>query len=126
MGLLRGSRRKVRLLLDAHLSPGRIGEPLRALGHDVLAIASDVRLARLSDRVLLHLASEERRILVTCDGAHFDLLAREWASLKREHAGLVIVWSLRNSEFHEIVDGLRLLIEARPRQRDWKNLVLTL
>lgn len=116
----------MRLLLDAHLSPARIGEPLRALGHDVLAIASDVRLARLSDRALLHLASEERRILVTCDGAHFDLLAREWASLKREHAGLVIVWSLRNSDFAAVVDGVRLLAEARPRQRDWKNLVLTL
>lgn len=116
----------MRLLLDAHLSPAHIGEPLRALGHDVLAIASDVRLARLSDRALLHLASEERRILVTCDGVHFSLLAREWASLKREHAGLVIVWSLRNGEFHEIAHGVRLLTEARPRQRDWENLVLTL
>lgn len=116
----------MRLLLDAHLSPTRIGEPLRALGHDVLALAADVRLARLPDRALLHLASEERRILVTCDGAHFAVLAREWASTKREHAGLVIVWSLRNSQTREIVDGVRLLTDARPRQRDWKNLVLTL
>ena len=116
----------MRLILDAHLSPARIGEPLRALGHDVLALASDVRLARLSDRALLHLANEERRILVTCDAAHFAVLAREWASAKREHAGLVIVWSLRNNDFGEIVDGVRLLTEARPRQSAWKNLVLTL
>lgn len=116
----------MKLLLDAHLSPTRIGDPLRALGHDVLAIASDVRLARLPDRSLLRFAEEEQRVLVTCDGVHFDLLAREWASTAREHSGLVIVWSLRNSQFREIVDGVRLLSTGRPRQRDWKNLVLTL
>ena len=116
----------MKLLLDAHLSPTRIGDPLRALGHDVLAIASDVRLARLPDRSLLRFAHEEQRILVTCDGVHFDLLAREWASTGREHAGLVIVWSLRNSNFREIVDGVQALTTARPRAKDWKNLVLTL
>lgn len=114
------------MLLDAHLSPARIGEPLRALGHDVLAIATDVRLARLSDRALMHFAGEQERVVVTCDGAHFDLLAREWASTQREHAGLVIVWALRNSQCREIVDGVRILTAGRPRQRDWKNLVLTL
>lgn len=116
----------MRLLLDAHLSTTRIGDPLRALGHDVVAAATDVRIARLPDAALLRLADEERRVLVTCDGVHFDLLAREWASARREHAGLVIVWSLRNSQFREIVDGVRLLTELRPRQRDWRSLVLTL
>ena len=116
----------MRLILDAHLSPARIGESLRALGHDVVAAATDVRIARLPDAALLRLADDQRRIMVTCDGVHFDLLAREWASARREHAGLVIVWSLRNSQFREIVDGVRLLTELRPSQRDWKNLVLTL
>ena len=116
----------MKLLLDAHLSPTRIGEPLRALGHDVLAIATDVRLARLPDRSLVRFADEQQGIIVTCDGVHFDVLAREWAAHQRDHAGLIVVWSLRNSQFQEIVDGVRLLTEARPRQRDWKNLVLTL
>lgn len=31
------------------------------IGHDVLAIASDVRLARLPDRSLLRFAQEEQR-----------------------------------------------------------------
>lgn len=116
----------MRLLLDAHLSPTRIGDPLRALGHDVVAIATDVRIARLPDRSLLHLANEQRRILVSCDGAHFDLLAREWASTGRDHAGMIIVWSMRNDAFGEIVDGVEMLATARPRQKDWNNLVLTL
>ena len=116
----------MRLLLDAHLSPTRIGEPLGALGHDAVALASDARLARLPDRALMHFAGDQRRIIVTCDAVDFDLLAREWASTRREHAGLIIVWSLRNSEFHEIVEGVRLLLAARPGQRDWKSLVLTL
>jgi hypothetical protein len=113
----------MKLLLDAHLSPARIGERLGALGHDVVAIASDARLARFPDRSLLRLANEQDRILVTCDGVHFDLLAREWASNRREHSGLTIVWSLRNSQFAEIVDGVRLLTEARPEQGAWKDLV---
>ena len=116
----------MRLLLDAHLSPSRIGDPLRALGHDVLETVSDVRIVRLPDRSLLRFAEEEKRILVTCDGVHFDLLAREWASTKREHHGLVIVWSLRNSQFREIVDGVQALTTARPRAKDWRSLVLTL
>ena len=116
----------MKLLLDAHLSPSRIGDPLRAMGHDVLAIATDARLARLPDRSLLRFADEERRILVTCDGVHFDLLAREWASTRREHSGIVIVWSLRNGQVQEIVEGVRILMVAQPRQRNWKNLVLTL
>ena len=74
----------------------------------------------------MRFADEQQRIIVTCDGVHFDLLAREWASNQRDCAGLIIVWSLRNSQFQEIVDGVRLLTAARPRQRDWKNLVLTL
>ena len=116
----------MKLVLDAHLSRSRIGDPLQALGHDVLAIATDVRLRRLPDRSLLRFAQEEKRILVTCDGVHFDLLAREWASTGREHSGLVIVWSLRNSEVREIVDGVQALTTARPHAEDWKNLVLTL
>jgi predicted nuclease of predicted toxin-antitoxin system len=116
----------LRLLLDAHLSSARVGEPLRAFGHDVLAIVTDRRLARFSDRSVLRLATEEERILVTCDSVDFDRLAREWASAQREHAGMVIVWSLRNDQFKEIVEGLRLLVESRPRQRDWKNHVFTL
>lgn len=116
----------MKLLLDAHLSPTRIGDPLREFGHDVLATASDALLARLPDRSLLRFAEEEQRILVTCDGVHFDLLAREWASTGRAHSGLVIVWSLRNSQFREIVEGARALTIARPRAKDWKNLVLTL
>ena len=116
----------MKLLLDAHLSPARIGNPLRALGHDVADIASDVRVARLPDLSLLHAAREQGRILLTCDSVHFDQLAREWASTRREHSGLIIVWSLRNNQFAEIVDGARILTSARPRQRDWENLVLTL
>jgi hypothetical protein len=116
----------VRLLLDAHLSPGRIGEPLRALGHDVLALAEEPALRSLSDPAILELAHAEQRVTVTCDAAHFAVLARAWASSGHEHAGLVLVWSLRNSAFAEIVDGVRLLVERQPGQDAWRNLVLTL
>lgn len=116
----------MRILLDAHLSPRRSGEPLRAQGHDVLALAEEPALRVLSDAAVLHFAAAERRITITCDCPHFDVLAREWASVEREHAGLVLVWSLGNDRCAEIVDGVGLHLRRRPRQEDWLSLVLTL
>lgn len=116
----------MRVLLDAQLSPRRIGEPLRGRGHDVLALAGDVALRSLSDAAILELARSERRITVTTDAPHFTVLARDLAASGHEHAGLVIVWSLRNNAFGDIVDGVDLLLRQHPEQEIWSNLVLTL
>jgi hypothetical protein len=116
----------VRLLLDAQLSPRRIGEPLRRLDHDVLALADDPVLRTLSDPAILELAHQEERITITTDAAHFALLARNLAASGHQHAGLVIVWSLPNNAFKHIVDGAQVLLERYPSQTEWLDLVLTL
>jgi hypothetical protein len=51
-------------MLDANLSPRRIGGVLRAEGHDVLALSEHPELEGLHDPEVLALAAEQTRILV--------------------------------------------------------------
>lgn len=61
----------MRLLLDANLSPKRVGGPLEGRGHDVLSLASDAALGALADPEVLALAAEQQRILVTRNSRDF-------------------------------------------------------
>jgi hypothetical protein len=116
----------LRLLLDEHLSARRIAQPLRRLGHDVLALEEQHATRALPDDEVLMSAAGEERILVTCDGVDFTILARAWQEEGRRHAGVIIVWSRRNHEFQAIVDGVARLLEQRDDQDAWRDLVLTL
>jgi hypothetical protein len=116
----------VRLLLDANLSGKRIGEPLRAAGHDVRALQEERELDGLDDPHVLELAATEERILVTRNCRDFAPLLRAWASEGRSHAGCVLIWSLGHHEFGLIVAGLERLLMQRPRRADWIDLTLAL
>ena len=70
----------MRLLLDEHFSPRRIGGRLTAAGHDVLAIAEIPAYAGLPDEQVLELAADERRVLVTRNAKDFDWITRRWAT----------------------------------------------
>lgn len=61
----------MRLLLDANLSPKRIGAVLQRRSHDVLSLASDAALSALDDPLVLALAAEQERILVTRNSRDF-------------------------------------------------------
>ena len=84
----------MRLLLDANLSPKRIGAPLEKRGHDVLSLASDAALGALDDPQVLEVAAEQGRILVTRNSRDFAPLLREWAEADRHHAGCILIWTL--------------------------------
>jgi predicted nuclease of predicted toxin-antitoxin system len=112
----------LRLLLDANLSPRGIARPLRAVGHDVLALAEDVAFEGLADPQVLELAASEQRILVTRNSRDFAPLAREWAEAHRAHAGLILIWTLDHSEFTEIVAGIERYLERWPIQEQWREL----
>jgi predicted nuclease of predicted toxin-antitoxin system len=114
----------VRLLLDEQLSPKRIGAILQAHGHDVHALAGAEGPIGLSDADVLALAAAEKRILVTCDGPDFAALARTWAEEERAHAGLVVIWTMRNHEYAAIVEALENVFELYPRQNAWIDLVV--
>ena len=116
----------MRLLLDANLSPRRIGAALRAAGHDLLALAEDATLEGLDDPVVLELAASQQRVLVTRNNRDFAPLAREWAEAQRQHSGLILIWTLDHSQFGEIVAGVQRLIGQWPEQEQWRDLVVAL
>jgi hypothetical protein len=74
-------RKRMRLLLDANLSPKRIGLTLEDQGHDVLALAADPAVGALDDPDVLALAAREGRVLVTGNAKDFAPLLREWAEV---------------------------------------------
>lgn len=112
----------MRLLLDANLSPRGVAAPLRALGHDVRALAEEPAVQALDDPAVLDLAASEGRILVTRNSRDFVPILREWAEAGRGHAGCILIWTLDHSRFAEIVAGVELLLARRPRQEDWRDL----
>jgi predicted nuclease of predicted toxin-antitoxin system len=116
----------VRLLLDANLSPQRIGGPLRDAGHDVLALADDAAYEGLADPGVLELAAAEERVLITRNSRDFTPLAREWAEAQRTHAGMILIWTLDHSQFAPIIAGVERILDRWPRQDQWRDLVLAL
>lgn len=84
----------MRLILDANLSPKRIGSVLGQAGHDVLSLSSDPVLGALDDAQVLELAAQQDRILVTRNSRDFAPLLREWSEAGRHHAGCILIWTL--------------------------------
>ena len=116
----------MRLLLDANLSPKRIGSALQKRGHDVLNLASDAALGALDDPQVLELAAEQARILVTRNSRDFAPLLREWAEAGRHHAGCILIWTLGHHEFGAIIKGVGQLLHDRPDADQWRDLTIAL
>lgn len=114
----------MRLLLNANLSGRRIGGPLRERGHDVLALAEHPEYEALDDPEVLAVCAADRRVLVTRNSRDFAPLAREWAEARRPHAGCILIWTLQHHEFGAIVRRVDRLLDERPRQADWADLVM--
>lgn len=116
----------MRLLLDANLSPKRVGAALERRGHDVLSLASDSALGALDDPEVLELAARENRILVTRNSRDFAPLLREWAESDRHHAGCVLIWTLGHNDFGPIISGIERLLNNRPDAKEWRDLTVAL
>jgi Domain of unknown function (DUF5615) len=116
----------LRLLLDANLSPRRVGGPLAKRGHDVLSLASDAVLGALDDPQMLALAAEQARILVTRNSRDFPPLLREWAEADRHHAGCILIWTFAHHEFGPIVRNITRLLDDRPDAEEWRDLAVAL
>ncbi|MGH9165540.1 MAG: DUF5615 family PIN-like protein [Acidimicrobiales bacterium] len=116
----------MRLLLDANLSPKRVGRPLEGRGHDVLSLASDAALGALADPEVLALAAEQPRILVTRNSRDFAPLLREWAEGDRHHHGCILIWTLPHNQFARIVSSIARLLDERPDASAWRDLGVAL
>lgn len=114
----------MRILLDANLSPKRVGGVLEQQGHDVLSLASDPALGALADPQVLELAATEGRILVTRNSRDFAPLLREWAEADRHHAGCILIWTHAHHQFGEIVRSVARLLGERADPRDWQDLTV--
>jgi predicted nuclease of predicted toxin-antitoxin system len=84
----------VKALLDEQLSR-EIAVRLRQTGYDVVAVAERDDLAGSSDRVLLDIASNEGRAVITNNIKDFRPLASERIAQGRSHAGLILLPSTR-------------------------------
>ena len=116
----------MRLLLDEHFSPRRIGGRLTAAGHDVLAIAELPAYAGLPDEQVLELAAAEERVLVTRNAKDFDRITRRWASRERRHAGVLLVWTRETDELGSLVADILETLENIGAQGAWADLVLAI
>jgi predicted nuclease of predicted toxin-antitoxin system len=108
----------LRVLLDAHVSNRRVGEPLRRSGHDVLALDQDEVLGSLTDEEVLALAVEEERVVITHNVRHFVPIVRSWIEAQRPHRGVILV-TLAHTDYGAILRGLERAFAARPDQDDW-------
>ena len=84
----------MKALVDEQLSP-RIAALLREAGHDVVAVAERSELVGSSDAVLLEVAANEERAVITNNVKDFRPLVAERLAKGHTHAGLILVPSRR-------------------------------
>ncbi|MGI8577680.1 MAG: DUF5615 family PIN-like protein [Nocardioidaceae bacterium] len=84
----------MKALLDEQLSP-QIAVLLRHRGYDVIAVAERIDLVGSGDGMILEVASNELRAVVTNNVKDFRPLAAERLASGQEHGGLILVPSSR-------------------------------
>jgi len=114
------------VVLDANLSPKKIGSALEEQGHDVVSLAADPSLGALDDPQVLELAAQQERILVTRNSRDFVPLLRQWAEEGRHHSGCILIWTLGHCQFAAIISGVSRLLSDRPDPKDCQDLVIAL
>ena len=115
----------MRFLLDAHVSGPNVGCPLQEAGHDVRALDQEPALEGLGDDLVLALAAEEHRIVVTQDIGDFPSMLRQWAAAQRSHAGAIVVYGIDHSEFALIIRGIQRWLELYPEPASWADLTVS-
>jgi hypothetical protein len=103
-----------------------IGRRLRETGHDVLALDEHRALEGLDDPLVLELAAQEDRILVTFNARDFAEILQRWAVDGRSHAGCIMVVGVVQDEFGLILRLLADAFAARSDQSVWRDLSIFL
>ena len=116
----------MRLLLDANLSPRRIGGPLREQGHAGRGVAEEPDLEGLDDESVLELATQDERILITRNSRDFAPICRSWAEAGRDHGGVILIWSLSHRQYREIIGGILRWLDEIPSAAEWRGTVVSL
>jgi hypothetical protein len=106
----------LKLLLDEHLSP-EIARPLRARGHDVVAVGERADLRGRSDRVHFASLADEQRAIVTRDLGDFRPLLADAVRRGGKTYGLVCVpgrFPLSREGIGRLVRALDVLLRELP------------
>jgi hypothetical protein len=86
----------------------------------VRVVDEDRDLDGLDDELLLLLASNEGRILITANAKDFLRIIGRWAKAGRVHAGCVLLpYTFRQDQFDAIIAGVEALLAEAPLQQDW-------
>ena len=81
---------------------------------------------RLDDESVLELAVTEKRVLLTRNSRDFAPLCRTWAEAGREHAGVILIWTLSHRQFTEIVAAVDHWNAEIPQAKAWRGLVVSI
>jgi Domain of unknown function (DUF5615) len=114
----------VRLALDVHLSDQRVGNPLRAEGHDVIASHAPSTWSTLDDASLLRACAAERRILISLNRKDFVRIAVDFAGRGEPHSGLLLVTGARKDEVSRVLATVDRALVAYPTQDAWREFTL--
>ena len=106
-------------MLDAHISGSKVGRALQKEGHDVRATE---KLERIPDVVILEMATEEGRVLVTHNAKDFLRILKERAP-EKSHAGLLLIpSSITLNDFGAIISGIQETVSDLS-QEEWVDRV---
>jgi len=109
----------LRLLLDATIPTATVGRLLATHGHDVAGLNQEPALDGLDDEAVLEFATRDASVLVTANTADYPRILREWASLGRSHAGVILLHGIDLAAPEIVLQRVDLWIERRPRQENW-------
>ncbi len=113
----------LRLLLDATIPTATVGRLLATHGHDVAGLNQEPALDGLDDEAVLELATRDASVLVTGNTADYPRILREWASLGRSHAGVILLHGGDPTAPEIVLRCIDLWIERRPKQENWIDFV---
>lgn len=101
----------MKLLLDEMIGPS-VARELHDRGLDVVAVAERTDLRALHDDVVLDVAREEGRTLVTLNIGDFARLHQQWLGEGRQHCGLVLVTTQAFPQDRRLVGALVSALNA--------------
>jgi Domain of unknown function (DUF5615) len=92
----------------------------------VRGVGDERDLEGLADESVLELAAQDNRILITRNSRDFAPICRTWAEAGRDHAGVILIWTISHRQYGEIIRGVERWLEQIPDAAAWHGTVVSL
>jgi hypothetical protein len=63
---------------------------------------------------------------VTRNSGDFAPICRSWAEGGRDHAGVMLIWTLSHRQYGEIIGGIEHWTEQMPEASSWRGAVVAI